>query len=133
MRKHPGGGGIGGGVHRSICLCDGSLTFVASPSFWNSEITAQVASYCHHSRPCRALNSNAWWLLCQPSPNARMPTHLQQSHLESEDQERLENQTFSPFSEFLLQGEWQAGSKRMHPQGIIKVIKLGVRQGQAVI
>ena len=26
-------------------------------------------------RPWRAENSNAWWLLCQPSPNPRMPTH----------------------------------------------------------
>jgi hypothetical protein len=31
---------------------------------------------CHHSRPWRAEYSKAWWLLCQPSPKARRPTHL---------------------------------------------------------
>jgi hypothetical protein len=61
----------------AFCFSVGSFTLVASPSFWKKEMTPQVTSYCHHSRPCRALNSKAWWLLCHPSPNARIPTHLQ--------------------------------------------------------
>ena len=37
-------------------------------------MTSQVVSNCHHSRPWRAENSNAWWLLCHPSPKARAAT-----------------------------------------------------------
>lgn len=33
-------------------------------------------SSCHHFNPCLAEYSNAWWLLCQPSPNASNATHL---------------------------------------------------------
>ena len=40
-------------------------------------MTIQVGSSCHFCKPCRALNSKAWWLLCQPSPKASSATHLQ--------------------------------------------------------
>ena len=54
----------------------GNFTSVVNPTAWRNLITYQVMSNCHHSRPCRAENSKAWWLLCHPSPNASNATHL---------------------------------------------------------
>mmetsp|Transcript_8495 Transcript_8495/g.35477 ORF Transcript_8495/g.35477 Transcript_8495/m.35477 type:complete len:214 (-) Transcript_8495:964-1605(-) len=59
----------------SSCACLGSFTLSASPKNFNTQTHIQVMSICHHSKPCLAENSNAWWLLCHPSPNARMPIH----------------------------------------------------------
>lgn len=36
----------------------------------------QEMSICHHSKPCLADDSNAWWLLCQLSPNENTDSHL---------------------------------------------------------
>ena len=63
----------------SICSFLGSFTFVARPTASKPRITHQVGSSCHHSRPWRAEYSKAWWLLCQPSPNASIATHLKQN------------------------------------------------------
>jgi hypothetical protein len=61
----------------SFCLSVGSFTLVASPSFCSPQIMYQVLSTCHQwSQPWRADHSKVWWLLCQPSPNARIATHL---------------------------------------------------------
>lgn len=54
----------------------GNFTSVAKPTAWRNLTTYQVKSTCHHSRPCLAEYSKAWWLLCQPSPNASNATHL---------------------------------------------------------
>lgn len=62
----------------SFWSCVGIFTSVAKPRAWRSRTTYHVMSSCHHSRPCRAENSNAWWLLCHPSPNASNATHLRQ-------------------------------------------------------
>src|SRR6056300_1440477 len=59
---------------RSNCFCVGNFTLVAKPNFFNPQIKYHVMSTCHHSNPCLTLNSNAWWLLCHPSPNAKIPT-----------------------------------------------------------
>ena len=72
---YPIGGAGASNARRSSCLRVGSFTFVASPSACRQRMTIHVMSSCHHSRPWRAENSNAWWLLCQPSPNASSPTH----------------------------------------------------------
>lgn len=63
----------------SFCAADGTLTSVANPIIWRNLTVYQVISNCHHSSPCRAENSKAWWLLCQPSPNASNATHLTKS------------------------------------------------------
>lgn len=54
----------------------GVLTSVANPIAWRALIAYQVKSTCHHSRPCRAEFSNAWWLLCHPSPSDVHPNNL---------------------------------------------------------
>lgn len=65
-----------GSARRAFAFSLGSLTLVIIFSFSMAAMMYQVMSTCHHSRPWRALDSKAWWLLCQPSPQARMPTHL---------------------------------------------------------
>ena len=47
----------------------------ARPKNLSTQTHIQVMSICHHSSPCLAENSKAWWLLCHPSPNARIPIH----------------------------------------------------------
>ena len=59
-----------------FCISLGTFTSVANPMAWRSLTTYQVMSSCHHSKPCLAEYSKAWWLLCQPSPNASNATHL---------------------------------------------------------
>ena len=52
-----------------------SLTSLTMRGGYRREI--QFVSNSHHSCPWRAERWNAWWLLCQPSPQARSPTHQQ--------------------------------------------------------
>lgn len=68
-----------GGVRRAMWSARGSFTLLARPNFSIARIMYQVGSNCHHFRPCRAEYSKAWWLLCQPSPNASSATHLSPS------------------------------------------------------
>lgn len=68
-----------GNARRALAFSLGSFTLVIIFSFSMVAMIYQVMSTCHHSRPWRALASNAWWLLCQPSPQASRPTHLQSS------------------------------------------------------
>lgn len=63
---HCAGAGFGK-ASRCFCFSVGSFTLSASPSTCSSLIQYQVMSNCHHSSPWRALNSKAWWLLCQPA------------------------------------------------------------------
>jgi hypothetical protein len=51
---------------------DGVRRSHASPTAFIARIISQLESNCHHRRPCRALEGNAWWLLCHPSPSARI-------------------------------------------------------------
>lgn len=59
-----------------LWLSVGTFTSVANPIAWRNLTMYQVKSSCHHSRPCLAEYSKAWWLLCQPSPKASTATHL---------------------------------------------------------
>lgn len=52
----------------------------------------QEMSICHHSRPCLADDSNAWWLLCQLSPNENTDSHLQKDN--SNKTKRFNNNAF---------------------------------------
>merc|ERR1712039_81392 len=45
----------------------------ARPSFSMAAMMYQLTSICHHFSPCLTDCSKAWWLLCQPSPMARIP------------------------------------------------------------
>ena len=47
---------------------------------------------CHHFSPCLQDLSKAWWLLCQPSPKATMPTSLHFRRPECPDFCAFENQ-----------------------------------------
>mmetsp|Transcript_95886 Transcript_95886/g.271068 ORF Transcript_95886/g.271068 Transcript_95886/m.271068 type:complete len:211 (+) Transcript_95886:428-1060(+) len=57
-----------------ILLALGYLRSEASPTRRRNFTRYHVKSTCHHLRPWRQLVSKAWWLLCHPSPKARMPT-----------------------------------------------------------
>merc|ERR1711869_135708 len=59
----------------SLCTSDGSLIFFTRPKTLRSCTTPHVTSTWYHSSPCLAEYSNAWWLLCHPSPHARSATH----------------------------------------------------------
>ena len=62
----------------SLCMWawEGCLTSVANPMAWRNNITYQPMSTSHHSIPALAEYSNAWWLLCQLSPNEGKLIHL---------------------------------------------------------
>src|SRR5919107_4800357 len=47
----------------------------ARPRRSSARITMLDRSICHHFRPCTEDVGNAWWLLCQDSPNDGSASH----------------------------------------------------------
>ena len=61
-------------ANAAILFSLGYCSFDANPNFSNATINIHVISIYHHFKPCLTELSNAWWLLCHPSPRARTPT-----------------------------------------------------------
>lgn len=58
----------------ALAFSEGTCTSQTSPADCRAQISHQVGSSSHHSRPWRAEVGNMWWLQCQPSPKARRDT-----------------------------------------------------------